>query len=786
MTKIAKLLTSALLLTLLISVVAMGATTTIDFETENSGYTASATEGSGTTDVFNRVNTSYGGNATFYWACEDISLVNPNITLSPIDISSQSTFSFSIDFFTKNANDWDDNDELLITYSVDGGADQNLMWVQNTGEQYNDPAALDLDFDGNGDIGQELPANSDPENKVDGTTFETFTKDNVSISGTSLVIKLQFNGLTATDESIYLDNIVITTAAGSSPVITVSETSLSGFSYVEGSGPSYEQSYTVSGSDLTANITVTPPTNYEISTGTGGSFIATNPITLTQLSGSIAATTIYTRLKAGLSAGSYDVETISATSTGAVTKNTTLNGNVWKTEPASHITDFSADSKTSTSVTLSWTDPNTPDADGYIVTATGDIPVDEIDIVNADSVQNVSGTSATVTGLDPETAYTFKIYPYNNSGEAIDYKTDGVVPSVSETTDALPTGSGVYISEYADAANYAGEYVEIYNSTNSAVNVSSYVLRQIGSTQSFTIPASTSIPAKGFLIVARNMDQAAFETEWSVSLAANVVFVNSENACPQINGDEQYLFEDATGTNIDPIADNEYTNQQLSSGQRAWRTGEGNTASDWNMNAISNATPGTHDIEQPLAVELAAFTAKAKAGVIELAWETASETNNANFVIYRNNEVLATVEGAGTTSETNNYVYTDASVVPGVAYTYVLADVDYANEETKYADKAVTVTLANDVVEADFVIGAAYPNPFNPTAVVPVELSREAVVNAKVYTLTGREIATLANGTMNAGSHELKITANNMTTGLYLVKIMVEDVVDVQKIAFVK
>ena len=41
--------------------------TTIDFETENSGYTPSATEGSTFTDVFNRIdrtNNALGGNST--------------------------------------------------------------------------------------------------------------------------------------------------------------------------------------------------------------------------------------------------------------------------------------------------------------------------------------------------------------------------------------------------------------------------------------------------------------------------------------------------------------------------------------------------------------------------------------------------------------------------------------------------------------------------------------------------------------------------------------------------
>ena len=221
----------------------------------------------------------------------------------------------------------------------------------------------------------------------------------------------------------------------------------------------------------------------------------------------------------------------------------------------------------------------------------------------------------------------------------------------------------------------------------------------------------------------------------------------------------------------------------VTTGNTDWASSAGTTVenSEWTVYPTDSfeylgATP----------ITLTSFTAKAQQGVVELAWETASETNNAAFVIYRNDEVLATVEGAGTTSETQNYTYTDATVVPGVAYTYVLADVDYSNTETKYDADAVTVTLANDVVEADFVVGAAYPNPFNPTAIVPLTLARDAVVNAKVYTLTGREVATLVNGTMSAGSHALRISATDMTTGLYLVRVEVENVVNVQKIAFVK
>lgn len=200
------------------------AQTVIDFETANDGYASSATEGSGDTDVFNRSNPDIGGNSTYLWAVEDISLTDPSITLDQIDITGSTSFTFSVDFLTPNSNDWDSTDELIITYSIDGGAYQNLMCIQSNedGDSFNAPAAIDADFDGTGDDGQELPAITDGFGAGVGSNFATFSTGDIALSGNStLDITLQFNGLTAGDEGIYLDNITITQVSGSSgPSIT--------------------------------------------------------------------------------------------------------------------------------------------------------------------------------------------------------------------------------------------------------------------------------------------------------------------------------------------------------------------------------------------------------------------------------------------------------------------------------------------------------------------------------------------------------------------------------------
>jgi hypothetical protein len=185
--------------------------TTIDFETEDAGYTPSAKTGSGNTDAFNRTNTGVNGNSSFYWVAEDLS-GNPSIDLAQINITGSTSFTFAVDLSYDNAVQWDSSDELIITYSIDGGAFQNLMAVQHINtDGFNNPAALDFDFDGNGDSGQELSI----------TAFNSFTTGSIALSSnTTLDIKLQFNNLTSNGEGVFMDNIIITeTAASSDPTI---------------------------------------------------------------------------------------------------------------------------------------------------------------------------------------------------------------------------------------------------------------------------------------------------------------------------------------------------------------------------------------------------------------------------------------------------------------------------------------------------------------------------------------------------------------------------------------
>jgi PKD repeat protein len=87
---------------------------------------------------------------------------------------------------------------------------------------------------------------------------------------------------------------------------------------------SSEQSFSVSGSNLSTDIIITPPSGYEVSITSGSGFAST--VTLIQSSGTVVNTTLYIRLTN--SASGSPAGNIACTSTGATTQNVAVTGTV--------------------------------------------------------------------------------------------------------------------------------------------------------------------------------------------------------------------------------------------------------------------------------------------------------------------------------------------------------------------------------------------------------------------------------------------------------------------------
>jgi len=69
-----------------------------------------------------------------------------------------------------------------------------------------------------------------------------------------------------------------------------------------------------------------------------------------------------------------------------------------------------------------------------------------------------------------------------------------------------------------------------------------------------------------------------------------------------------------------------------------------------------------------------------------------------------------------------------------------------------------------------FELGAAYPNPFNPSTMIPVNLHTTGGMELKVFNLSGQEVALLHSGTLPAGAHRFLFRGDGLASGIYFVR----------------
>jgi len=182
----------------------------------------------------------------------------------------------------------------------------------------------------------------------------------------------------------------------------------------------------------------------------------------------------------------------------------------------------------------------------------------------------------------------------------VEFYLDGVLKSTDTTspyswswdTTTATNGSHSLTSKAYDAALNVGTSaaVGVTVSNGVPVNIGGWTLIQANATLNYTIPTGTTIPSKGYVIVARNATKTAFQTFWGVTLGANVVYINSADTMPQINGSETYTLKNGTTTIDGPTVA-----MDTSAGfdfERA-TCGAVGTLSSWSHRASTSGTPGT-------------------------------------------------------------------------------------------------------------------------------------------------------------------------------------------------
>lgn len=200
------------------------------------------------------------------------------------------------------------------------------------------------------------------------------------------------------------------------------------------------------------------------------------------------------------------------------------------------------------------------------------------------------------------------------------------------------------------------------------------------------------------------------------------------------------------------------------------------------VTATQNYSPVQEIQNLQYPVELTSFTAAQQGEGIALNWVTAKEVNNHGFHIQRRGiedavdawTNIGFVEGTGTTTTERHYLYVDISMPSDGTYQYRLKQQDFDGTVT-YSPVA---TVDYQLRPFEFALRQNYPNPLSLSAgngtMIAYDVAESSHIRLTVTNMLGQQVATLIDGSRDAGSYSARWNPAGIAAGTYIVTLTAE------------
>lgn len=124
-------------------------------------------------------------------------------------------------------------------------------------------------------------------------------------------------------------------------------------------------------------------------------------------------------------------------------------------------------------------------------------------------------------------------------------------------------------------------------------------------------------------------------------------------------------------------------------------------------------------------------------------------------------------------------IYTEADTGEGLE--------EYMKTEIRWVASGQPTSVDDDPAGVkQFQLAPAYPNPFNPSTNIEYTLKQAGEVSIRVYNMLGREVAKLVEGRQSAGRHTLQFNAQELSSGIYYVRMTSGNFSETRSISLVK
>lgn len=132
-------------------------------------------------------------------------------------------------------------------------------------------------------------------------------------------------------------------------------------------------------------------------------------------------------------------------------------------------------------------------------------------------------------------------------------------------------------------------------------------------------------------------------------------------------------------------------------------------------------------------------------------------------------------------------------------FTEAMYDITFINELTgfmvgeygvmlKTTNGGAPVSIENISTEIPdrFELSQNFPNPFNPTTMIKFTIPKNSNVKLSIYDITGKEISTLVNEHLTAGTYQYYFDGSKLNSGVYIYRLNNDDTYQTRKMVLLK
>ncbi len=213
-----------------------------------------------------------------------------------------------------------------------------------------------------------------------------------------------------------------------------------------------------------------------------------------------------------------------------------------------------------------------------------------------------------------------------------------------------------------------------------------------------------------------------------------------------------------------------------------------NISAGWQSNLILNGPQGA--VSQLAYHNGATFTLypNINSNVQGLIWRSSSSQGNLNVMCVSSTYGTGRVFGIGDSSPQDDGTGSSGHTL----YSSWLTEVngDHAKLHLNaclWLAKVTGVTgISEDILPVQYSLSQNFPNPFNPTTTIKFDIAKNTFVNIKIFDILGREIYSLVNEELNAGSYTVDWDATGFSGGIYFYRISAGNYTETKKMILAK